>query len=405
MALDLYPHISRFEFYHRALANSDVNFVASVVTPWHVLCLDAAIRYMEAKGTKMCGMVLIEPHVCSGFNVDERCFLGGHYEIYVVDDTPKNASAQPAKPVVQPSLWKQFLNRNRIHRERLNYVLFGGINWRNKREIYVFDYIYPDCKTGRYFARNGVFARHIIMDDGFISYFPNIWEKKPTQSLLRDVHGWMQYFRDVIWEHRLIFKFHHIISAFVFRKTKHALKVNEDVLPFFRLVFAEHATSDARLKGLDLHDAVVLATGTHLEEIDRYKNEDLRIWEAICKMLHEKGVKIYLKPHPRDTFFRDCAEKWGCVLFDDIDRMSIEGMCYIGKPKCVLGFPSMAIITPKIFCDVPTIGVFDLIDKGKCNDYAMNIMGNFERLFAEYVKFPTTMDELSNEIDKYIGKE
>lgn len=385
------PSISGFEFEKQAALDASVNLISTVITPWHAICLDAAIRYLESKGESIKGMVMIAPHVCSGINVDERCFLKGKYDLYLRNDA-YTSKVQKVQCSRENSLHR-FFKKRMSHLQRFVYVLFGGINWAKRKEIYVLDCIYPNCQLGRKLLKYGRFARHVVVDDGFISYYPHIWETVPQKSVFC-VSEWAGYFRDVVVEHRWIFRFHTVVSALIFKKKGNALCPNDAVIPFFRLVLQEHSASDSRFQGLDLTNSVVIATGTHLEEKERYHDEDLRVWENVCNLLHERGYTIYLKPHPRDTFFKDYAPKLHAILLEDIENASIEDMCNKAKPVCIMGFPSNAIITPKLFFDIPTIGVFDLMDVSKCSEKAIENISTFKSLFSHLISIPKSLDEL-----------
>ena len=100
------------------LADKTLNFIAFVISPWHVISLEASLLYLRALGMDMKGIVCIIKHPKTGYAVNiEDLVLD---EVAMVAFT-ENAYLYPhRKPTM--SQWQVFLSHRK---QNLNIYVFS----------------------------------------------------------------------------------------------------------------------------------------------------------------------------------------------------------------------------------------------------------------------------------------
>ena len=382
-------HITHSGFISRAIRDKDINFIAFVVTPWHAISLDATLLYLQSKGKNLKGMVLISPHINSGINVTRDSFLGLNYELFIHDESLPVDTTSDLLPT--KSRWRKFIDRRRNHREFYRYVLFGGINWRRLPELYIINQNNPETLLGLR-MRNYRHARFVLNDEGIGSYGSYFHMEAPIGDKWKGIRAWMNYFREEILARQWICKFHQAIYTTIFKVGGRPLVPNKKVLPYYNQVLVEHANQSKMDIHIDLSRAIVIAPSVYIEEKELYFGEDERIWQEICDALYNKGYKLYMKPHPRDKYFKSKAVEWHCELIDR-EGLSMEELCAISKPMCVIGCPSTALVTASLFYDIPAVCIVDMMNQSIV-DLAKIGLEEYKRMFGSLVKYPKTMEEL-----------
>lgn len=383
------------DFVRKAAMDETINFIAFVITPWHAISLDASIAYLQNTGVQLKGMVLVFPHSRTGVCVKDDSFLRDCYTVYIED---KGSSCQNNLPTI-PSTKKEeklfsFFKRRRAHWDFYKYVFFGGRNVEHLKEMYVMDVMYTEPNVGIVLRSNGRYARYVCYDEGIGSYFTPDADIRPTTYNLRK---WASFFRVSVVGHRWTKYFHNVIFTMLFNKKGDVLYPREEVLPFYSRVIERHALNSKH--HVDVSNAVVIATPIYNEEKQFYNGDDVRVWKETCDLLHTLGCDVYMKPHPRDDYYKQYAKQWHCQLISG-SSLSMEEMCALSKPKCVIGGTTTALVTTNLFFKIPTLCVNTLVDRSKCDRQGIRFLDQFKKIFANYIYFPNTLEEMEQSIKR-----
>ena len=392
---DNLKYISYDAFIERAAKDQSVNFVAFVITPWHAISLDASLRYLQSKGIKLNGMVLVFPHDVTGVNVTKDSFLQENYTIYVQDEAIHNG--QERKISAEKYKFRFFLTRRKEHLCFVGYILFGGINWFRLPDMYLIKTVFPDPHIGLKMLDKGKFTQYVCMDEGVGTYTP-FNDFKPKSI---DVRLWFRYFREVVLGHQWISCFHRVTKTMILNNERNILYPRKEVIPYYRQVIEKHVYLSKNK--YDLSNAIVIATSVYYEEREHYHGEDVRVWTKVCELLHTIGCEIYMKPHPRDTYFRQYANEWHCKLIDT-SCQSMETLCAISQPKCIIGGPSTALVTANLLYDIPVICMYDLMNQDKCSNRIKSEVNYIKKMFMNFIQYPNNMHELEEMVKCAISK-
>lgn len=389
------PHITRTEFIRRAINDKEINFIAFVVTPWHVISLDASLMFLQSMGSALKGMVLISPHINTGINVAVDSFSGSNYELYI--ETSMNSNAAEGKKI-ENKIWrkiKDFFNRRIWHIQYYLYIIFGGINWKRKPIMYIISQTNPETVLGMR-MRKYKHAKFVINDEGIGSYTSYFHMPAPIGDEWKGFRVWMHYFREEILGRQWVCIFHNAIHTTIFKNGKLPLVPRYSIIPYYNQIFSGLATKE----NVNLTNAILIAPSVYIEEREIYHGEDLRIWKDICEALHEEGYKLYMKPHPRDNFFVSMAKDWHCEVINK-NGLSMEGLCAKSKPKCVIGGPSTALVTSALFFNVPSICIVDMMNQDLLSQGHKDAVAEFKAMFNNLVQHVNSIDDLIQRIKVY----
>lgn len=385
--------ISYSDFLCKAALDTSVNFIAFVITPWHAISLDASVKYLQSKGIELNGMVLVYPHDKTGINVSIESFTCDCYSIYVENGGFNQNSTVIASSKEKNLCKSSFLKRRIKHLSFYKYALLGGRNVQKLPEIYLMQTVHPEPQIGLQMLSYGRYMRYVCFDEGVGTYTPDN-DIPPTSYKIGE---WANYFREAIIGHQWLKYFHHVIYTTLFEDRKGILYPRQSVVPYYRQVIEDHASQSSL--SIDLSDAVIIAPSVY-EEIKQYYNgEEMRIWSQVCATLSKKGYKLYMKPHPRDSYFRQYAHQWKCELIE-VPNLPMEKMCAISQPKCIVAGPSTALVTSNLLYEIPAICIYDLMDQSKCDQSIKTIIKYFRKLFRQFVLFPQSLSELEAIVDR-----
>ena len=62
-----------------------VNFIATAITPWHAIGVDACVLKLIDDGIDVSGIILIEMHTVGGYVIDESHFTNSQCSVYFVE--------------------------------------------------------------------------------------------------------------------------------------------------------------------------------------------------------------------------------------------------------------------------------------------------------------------------------
>ena len=142
----------------------------------------------------------------------------------------------------------------------------------------------------------------------------------------------------------------------------------------------------------NLNGAVILCTMAYLKS-EIKGNSDVNTLEKIVEELHKQGVKIFLKPHPREIDYRIRYASLGCEFIDI--PCSVESILVSNSNiKAIISFSSTVLITAKLLFKIKAISILNLLDINMYGAYIQDEMHSFIDCFSSLVDMPKSLSEL-----------
>ncbi len=380
--------INRKELLSIILQDSNINFIAYVITPWHAISLNAALLYYKSKGINLRGITLIYPHIETGLHLAENDFKDPNIDVYISSDWGGvyNSYYDQNKSRLF-NKWQKIKQSCRFY----HHVLFGRWNIYNRPNFFVFAPVFPMVGVGLDLQKMDKQIKYVALDEGVGTYLDNMEETLPR---VRSIRCLKNYWRDTIVTNHILPVFHKMQNAYLFHKKNNMCYLNQVMAPFYRQVVAAHTTPG--LLDIDLTNTIVICTSVLYDNVFRDK-EDIRVWRDVCEQLHHSGFKLAMKPHPRDTFFASFVDSWNCKLLDA--KLSMEEICEQTHPLAIIGHHSTALVTASALWNIPTICVTELFDRTKVDFDFMRIADKYKETFGGMIRFPKDMDGLIESIN------
>lgn len=356
------------------------NMLARLGTLWNILSLDALVLSLKQKGVAVKALVVITEHPKNGYLVDESCFVNDSYTFFYMP------ASENGKDSIETISNFSFLGYYKflLHHRSLD----------NGLMVVTFNHTLPDivlaASVEPYTDRDAI---PCLIEEGFAAYSGTYDKTYPTLSSIKSIGELRSYFRYIIfgrWVYRIL---HPTFNSLTLHKGLSGLKINKKILPFYREVFQKRILSvNNSFNWEKLPKSIVICTvGWHREKIR--EDEDFRVLKQVCDYLSSLGYNLILKPHPRDTFFEHHLQELNCSLMK-VPGLSMEGMCTKSQPKAVISFSSTTLVNPKIFWNIPTYSIADMLDRNKIDKFYIDEIDNFKRTFRGVVQFVKTPQEI-----------
>ena len=337
-----------------------INFIGTAVTPWHAHGIDCAIKYIRSQGRTVKGLVFIKPALKEGkiyYILDEQNFVNDCCEFYQL------AAIFNTQPLYL--LNKQF-NRFQATARYNNqdyvdkHLVFIASPWHLDLDLFI-------CLHSHLHKSHSF--RLMKVEEGLSTYFPAVNTFK---------HIWTVNAKN---KKRLS-----LLASFLFQSFDKILQQR-----------FEHHTNWINLNLLKItsgnfHENVILCTMAYLKS-EIKGNSDVNTLEKIVEELHKQGVKIFLKPHPREIDYRIRYASLGCEFIDI--PCSVESILVSNSNiKAIISFSSTVLITAKLLFKIKAISILNLLDINMYGAYIQDEMHSFIDCFSSLVDMPKSLSEL-----------
>lgn len=356
--------------------NPDINFIGVAVTPWHAISVDASIAWLKDHGTDVKGICLISPHMDFGYVTDTSAFSNAVSLKYRY-----KYSNNAYRLLKRKYYFYKFVFGNRYTRKHDNpfYLLSCGMS------VDIGSYVYEILPHKH--------IRFILTEEGIGAFLGTVVPQKLTHN--NTLLSYLKYLKQKHYRSMTdyVAKHHDILDQRMFKQKEDGeLELNKELVPYYRDSITDKAKKTIKEnKIVDLHNSVLLCTTAWIRN-DIQDEEDYKVLLKVCDLLHSKGINIILKPHPRDSFFAQRAAQLHAQPLKQ--SYPIEMLCAISRPKAIIGYSSTALVTAKLFWDIPAFCLSDLMEQSKMNDYYLKETGNFKKRFRNIISFPQSLAEI-----------
>ena len=370
-----------------------VNFIGSAVTPWHAHGIDCAIHYLQDKGVRVNGIVLVKPavkqgkvcHILTEENfVSDCCKL---YKIPAVYDTNLLHVANTLVSGYEAAGW--YNNQAGKKHDRTVYI---ASPWHLDYNTFVLLYKSLGSSYG---------FRLMLVEEGLSSYFPAIDTKKHIwNSLSVNKRGVALILSFLLSEINVFvrkrFKSHTMwINLNLLTGLPNKLKANPIAVKYYRQVLTEHAKSNRdKFQHLDLSNGIIICTMAYLHT-EIQDESDVKTLELVVNELKRRGYMVYLKPHPRDEDYKSRYISLGCDFIDFSCTVETLFVLYPGI-RGIVSFSSTSLVTAKLLFDIKSVSVLNLVEKEKYGSYIREEMDSFAYCFSGIVAVPQSIKELGD---------
>lgn len=382
--------ISRTEILDEIQQNSNVNFVAYVITPWHAISLNALLLFYRSKGIRLQGIVLIYPHNETGIHLSEKDFAMDGVEVYSTFDW---GGVYTKDDMGEMTFFTKKLHNLKKKVQFYYHAILGGVNIKRKQNFYLMAPVFPMVGIGAEILKLNKHIKYVALDEGVGTYLDNMEETFPTIRSIRDIKCLKNYWRDIVVTNHILPICHKMQNAYLFYRKK-TCYVNQEIAPFYRQALASHV-NHCQLD-IDLTNSIVICTSVVFNNIFQ-NQEDVRMWTCLCNKLYFAGYNLVLKPHPRDTFFAGFADSWHCKLLNT--NLSMEDICTHTHPLAIFSIHSTTLITVSALWGISTFCVADLFNKTNVNDNFIEEVNKYKNLFATLISFPTDLDDCIKQLN------
>ncbi len=361
--------------------NGNYNLVASAITPWHAISIDALIFYLQDKGIDINAAITICAHRQTGFAIDERFFVND-CATYYLDSGLRNNDTHIKKGVkTQLSIWKRICNVGNYYYSVFKYAICS----KEKVPLYYVDRL-PSVKLVWYFCNNNRKVVICYSDEGVATYMGTLKARVPIYHQSKGFNGFREYVRFYLIGNKLFCAMHKKETSKIFKQKPWGLVVNKTILPYYIKVFDRlNKKFELDLDKNIISRSIIICTSAW--DRDRIKEqEDFVVLKRVCDFLIGQGNRLLLKTHPRDKFFETKIKDLGCDLLDT-KGVPIECVCAYSMPKAIISFSSTALITAKVFWNISSICISDMLDRCKIDPFYLNEIDCFKRTFSKHIKF------------------
>ena len=377
-----------------AKLNKDYNLIAVAYTPWHAISIDVLILYLQTKGIRVNPAIVLAEHPQTGWGITIRDFTNDCATYFSYPHEVPNLES------IQKQNQFGFFKRIRIflgfYKSLLALLGSNVFNWMLKKHNCLYYSVNSFFEVSTIWELSSLTSKRVIVaytEEGVASYmgtlshpYSNI--KKHSCSALRH---YIRYFLFGVKFYDLI-NYHESVK--LFKNTRKGLVINEPIISYYKDVLTKNSlryinTIDFK----SLNGSIIICT-TAWERKEIIEDEDYEILKLVTTYLRGNGFKLFIKPHPRDSFFREKIKELQSDAVDG-EGLTIECICLNSQPRAIISFSSTTLITPRILGDTQVYSISHLLNLNKIGDDYKREMACFEKTFGKFISFVDDIEDLN----------
>lgn len=362
--------------------DTSINFLARVTTVWSAISLDALFLMMESKGIMINGVIGIDEHKIAGYLIDPSFFTNKcctYYNIPYSETKEVNENAYiSAKNKGKAEFYKTVFQTGK-NRAPLYYGL-----WNSNIPPAI---VSQDLT----FLNRQIIVCHYEEGIGIYSgFFAHVYQDLNEVDSLGALKG---YLRNIFIGKHLYSMFHKSYNSLTLCQSANGWIPCKEVIPYYRQVFRrKNEIANPQIDREELSKSIIICTiAWRRDEIQT--EEDIRVLREVCGTLNGRGYRLFLKPHPRDTFTPRYADELGVKILD-VKGLSLECLCEYAQPKAIVSFHSSTLVNPTVFWNIPTICLANMMEKEKLSENYKTEISKFKKTFGGIVHFVSSADEI-----------
>ena len=381
--------ITRHELEKKIVLNKygKLDFYAYCNTPWHAIGIQSFVNNLSEKNQKLSGIVFLANQP-------------GREAIVHPEDFNFNNN-------VEVQYFKNIDSYREDKKSYLKKLLFSKKNVESNidNNFYMLRPFRPDYQFGvEYQIETGRKCVLICLEEGVGTYKSNY--EIFTEKIKGDIKEGIFFAIACCFNFYLQTKYRLHISYFkLLKQDKKSLSLNNEIANMY-LETIQKAVNQNKVNvnfciDVDRKYAMILTQPFEIKQDVLCKNIINQEYDLIKEYLSNKGIDVYIKPHPRESedIIKDYRERGFNVLQSDIPlEMFLEVLPK--KPIVVIGAVSTALITANALNHVTAISVINLIKKQLNRSYVK--AGNeFKKRYGNFVLFPQNIEQILSDECSY----
>lgn len=366
------------------IRTEELNFIATAITPWHAHGVDCCILKLIDDGVDVSGIVLIQMHAVSGYIINESHFSNTQCSVYFVEKPVFEGVFVEIKTMMQKFNTSFKFKQN----SQTNSQIYLASSWHINLDLF--------AKLNKHVS-NCTFS-FIVFEEGLSTYYPSsesantIWKDSGVnKALFKHIFSFIfrvfnKYLQSFV-EKKIPF-----MNMNIFTQRGKGLMINDVSNKYYSRMFkGVFSDNDQKYSQVFDNSIIICTMAIPRDEI----NIDLYIslLKQVIDCLANKGVRIVLKPHPRELDYKKMYSGLDCILFDEKD-LSLESIMTIYNIKSVIGFSSTSLITSSLLFNIKSISLLSLIESNNYGPRIRREMKEFKDIFSEFVFMPNSLNEL-----------
>lgn len=364
--------------------NQGCNLIACSGSVLQVNGVNAAIMYLKSMGIQLDGYVILECN--NGFNETE------YKEKYILTDSKvKHINSQL---LFSDLHWWQ----------RIAYIGKSGLLERDlKRDenIYIisesFRFYWIKIIHEAFPDRKIVFVE---IDDGASNYRKKIsdqlYNRLAASKKLLYPYNILSYIAKRIFNNdfsMLLKENGCYIDAKVMCEDCNVIVPNDRVFEYWDQSFRKNITSED-YRAIRMMEKCILILGTNWK--GKFLASFLELAGEIKKIADEHGLKVVIKPHPRDDRVDDYTGQ-GIEVYTNRHVAAEEIIATLEeKPKMIIGYGSSALLNAKVLYGIPSVSYTSVIAEGWYGKYFGKV---FAKRFGDIVNCPLNISQVREVIE------
>ena len=367
--------------------NKEYDYIGFAITPWHAHSLKAALLYLSsACGRKLNGIVIIKPHLESGFMIDEELFEGFNAQCFYYKDDEGL--------------------KEKIFSEVLGIKYYFSLKENAGKP---FHFLKP---SGFRFAILSEFARAsspkklvaVSIDEGLGVHLYSVkdWYRfslKEKISMKRKLALYVKYFEMNILNEDKLRRAGCFINAelIINNDNDGTYDSNTQLLKYYRESFEKDNINKSILLNYPKNKYVIINTQPFEEGANCSNTQVIHdIIHNCVDMFVGLGYQVIVKPHPREKNIGIYSDM-NCIVCES--RLSQE---YIlahvsNEPSYIISFFSTTLISCGLIFEVRSISLNSiLMSTGVLYESVQETCRLFNKKFGEYVLLPNSFAELKS---------
>lgn len=375
---------------------SNCNFIACAITFLQAIGINASIKKMVHEGIKLHGFVLIMAHPSTGRILKESDFMlsGADIKVIFYCDKYKNGSKSPLRN-------RLIALRESKNPKQNNYI---NILWTNV------DYKwYGIFSKVKYKSQ----LRFILIDDGdgsYIDQFSNFY----YDALYQKGSTLLNIFLTIIKIH-IIKSFHKALlqnisnnknlvdnRIFHVEKSKGYI-LNAHISDYYKISFREQANKIDKNILMKLENAVLFNTQCLYENKMSDGKKDFELYRLAIKQAKLLGLKIALKPHPRELNLQKYVDLGIDIIPANISQEALLANLKKG-PLCVVSIFSSTLLNAYGLFNIPVISMAKIFKNDKMSSALKSQLDDYIKRHEKGFIFPETLEEFNSTLKKICSK-
>lgn len=345
------------------LANSNFDFYACAVTPWHLINIEACIADLSKKG-KINGLIVLNKHIRSGYVLKKN-------DVVNIDN------------VKMEVLFQDEIVVKSQHREK-----------KCDRALYIISpmsYLYELGRSVQNKGRKNVYL--VRTDEGTMEYYDDHYKMLTNQ---RDKLSRRPFIKEMLDQFILKKAMENwpdstMIDRYLMCKNDQGqLTPQKNVVDSVRN-FLNYSGKRIPQK----QEVYALFLSFVWEEDKMWSMSDYKeMLTMLQRVLYANGIKLYVKTHPREKLIKKYNE-WGIPIFTS-ENVALEMLLanLDVKPIAMFGLDSTALINASMLGECISVSLKRMINEETCSEVMKVGLETFEKYFNGYVKFVNDESDL-----------